>query len=130
MRHSVYTPHCIMDAPLLDAPPWMQPPDALRALDAPPIDSPPDAPQRCTPPIDAPLPLRDGYCCSRYASYWNAFFLVLFTLVSLTKVVMKNSVSLKHIFVVLTRTCTKFPTSNLCIHSYSFTYRVKNLPVP
>ena len=29
-------------------------------------------------PAADPLPRRDGYCCGRYASYWNAFFFFIF----------------------------------------------------
>ena len=25
------------------------------------------------PGVNPPIPLRDGHCCGRYASYWNAF---------------------------------------------------------
>ena len=31
-----------------------------------------------TPPPGADPPPRDGYCCGRYASYWNAFLLKYF----------------------------------------------------
>ena len=35
-------------------------------------------PQTRHPPWDqAPLRSRDGYCCGQYASYWNAFLLIL-----------------------------------------------------
>ena len=33
----------------------------------------PGTPRRKHPPDQAPPPSRDGYCCGRYASYWNAF---------------------------------------------------------
>ena len=36
-----------------------------------------DTPQEQTPPRSShPPPPRDGHCCGRYASYWNAFLLV------------------------------------------------------
>ena len=33
-------------------------------------------PGRHPPPADTPLPA-DGYCCGRYASYWNAFLFIV-----------------------------------------------------
>ena len=37
-----------------------------------------DTPQERTPPRSRHSPgNRDGYCCARYASYWNAFLLML-----------------------------------------------------
>ena len=36
-------------------------------------------PPHSRPPRSRPPPPKDGYCCRRYASYWNAFlFVVLF----------------------------------------------------
>ena len=48
-------------------PPWEQtpPPGADRPDQAPPLEQ-------------NPPPPRDGYCCGRYASYWNAFLLKYF----------------------------------------------------
>ena len=41
----------------------------------PPEQAPPGAgtPPRAGPPAPPPPRSRDGYCCGRYASYWNAF---------------------------------------------------------
>ena len=57
---------------------------------------------------------------------------VLFTFISVAKIVTKNSVSLKHVFTCLfvlirARKHTKFLTSSPCIYGDSFKYRVKNL---
>ena len=51
----------------------------------PPQRRPPraDTPQEQTPPPGAdppPTGSRDGYCCGRYASYWNAFLFLLYSL--------------------------------------------------
>ena len=47
--------------------------------DTPPprADTPPEQthPQEQTPPWEQTTPPRDGHCCGRYASYWNAFLL-------------------------------------------------------
>ena len=70
--------------------PWDQPPpqDQTTPLDQKPpgtrhppgLDHPPGPATPLgsdTPPSTRP-PGRDGYCCGRYASYWNAFLLFLY----------------------------------------------------
>ena len=56
------TPSRQAPTPRTDTPPGQTPPWA----DIPPGQTPPGQ----TPPADPPA---DGYCCGRYASYWNAF---------------------------------------------------------
>ena len=51
------------DTPPEQTPPWSRPPGA-------------DTPREQTPPRSRPAP-RYGHCCGRYASYWNAFLLIL-----------------------------------------------------
>ena len=66
------------DPPRDQAPHWSREPTPPRP-DTPWDQAPPPGPG--TPPQDQappprsrhPPPSRDGYCCGRYASYWNAF---------------------------------------------------------
>ena len=84
--HSVHRgglPQCILGyhAPRADTLWTRHPPRSRHHPDQAPPRSrhPPDQapPQSRHPP--GPAPPADGYCCGRYASYWNAF---LFTLIS------------------------------------------------
>ena len=72
----------------IDVPAWFTPlPDQAPSRPGTPQDQAPpprdQAPPRSTPPpplgADPPLgtgtPPADGYCCGRYAFYWNAFLL-------------------------------------------------------
>ena len=54
-------------------------PSACWDTPSPRADTPWQTPPRAdTPPqADTPPPPADGYCCGRYASYWNAFFLIV-----------------------------------------------------
>ena len=51
---------------------------ACTEADPPGADTPPGA--DIPPGADTPLG-RDGYCCGRYATYWNAFLFALYRLV-------------------------------------------------
>ena len=77
--------------PLVDTP-WQTPPRQTPPGQTPPwADTNRQTPQwadiplsRYPPPrvdtpwADTPSPAADGYCCGRYASYWNAFSFVVF----------------------------------------------------
>ena len=56
-------------------PPEQTPPEQTPWADTPQEQTPPraDTPLEQTPPGSRPPPPRDGHCCGRYASYWNAF---------------------------------------------------------
>ena len=61
--------------------PWEQKPPKEQAPLSPREQAPPlpeQAPpwSRHPPPRDRHPPAADGYCCGRYASYWNAFFFI------------------------------------------------------
>ena len=65
-------------------PPWEQtphPPEQTPPWEQTPPEQTPSPPGADTPPSRPPWeqtpPPRDGHCCGRYASYWNAFLLPL-----------------------------------------------------
>ena len=75
------------DTPLEETPPWTTPPlDQVPPDQTPPDQAPPrpgtppgpgaspgpDTPHQ-TSPQKQTHPPADGYCCGRYASYWNAY---------------------------------------------------------
>ena len=77
-----HTPLGADTLPGADTPPEQTPPGADTSPGAEPPSRHP-SPQEQTPPwsrhpleADNP-PRRDGHCCGRYASYWNAFLLTI-----------------------------------------------------
>ena len=65
-----------------------------------------DTTHKHPPPEQKPPPQRDGHCCGRYASYWNAFLFVL----NLT-----SYSSLKVTCYRLQRSCSKVMFSQACV---------------
>ena len=64
------------DNPPERTPPWSRP---LRSRHPHPLEQTPleQTPLEQTPPSRSRPPQADGYCCGRYASYWNAFLFVM-----------------------------------------------------